>query len=130
MFLNSKNLFLTLIKFLFAASVRIISPLTTIYASLKSHRFDLSIEVLNLICFLGLYLSLALPYWSWTSIHFSVTNLGTLSSVVPNKFVIFWYSVLIWHQNNLKSSIICCLFFWWYVDFLSYIFFFFTLCFT
>ena len=42
--------------------VTAIVPLTKIYASLKSHRFYLSIHVLNLIFFLGLYLSLALPY--------------------------------------------------------------------
>ena len=36
-------------------------PLTRIYASLKSHRSYLSIDVLNLICLLGLYLSSALP---------------------------------------------------------------------
>ena len=36
-------------------------PLTRIYASLKPHRSYLSIDVLNLICLLGLYLSSALP---------------------------------------------------------------------
>ena len=39
-----------------------IVPFTTIYALLKSHRSDLSIDVLNLICLLGLYLSSALLY--------------------------------------------------------------------
>ena len=49
--------------------VRVIVPLTIIYASLKSHRSDLSIDVLNLICLLGWYLSSALtgslyiPFW-------------------------------------------------------------------
>ena len=42
-------------------SVTVIVPLTTIHASLKSHRSDLSIDVLNLICLLGLFLSAALP---------------------------------------------------------------------
>ena len=42
----------------------IIFPLTTMYASLKSHRSDLSIDVLNLVCLLGLYLFSALPDWS------------------------------------------------------------------
>ena len=32
-------------------------PLTKIYASLKSHRYDLNIDVLNLICLLVLYVS-------------------------------------------------------------------------
>ena len=35
--------------------VTVIFPLTTIYAPLKSHRSDLSIDVLNLICLLVLY---------------------------------------------------------------------------
>ena len=29
---------------------------------------------------------------------------------LPNRFVIFWYSIFIWYQSNLKSSIIYCLF--------------------
>ena len=33
----------------------------TIYAPLKSHKSDLSIDVLNHICLLGFYLSLASP---------------------------------------------------------------------
>ena len=41
--------------------VTVIVPLTTIYAPLKSHRSDHSIDALNLICLLGLYLSSALP---------------------------------------------------------------------
>ena len=44
-------------------SVIVIVYLTTIYASLKSHRSDLSIDVLNLICLLGGYLSSALTDW-------------------------------------------------------------------
>ena len=60
--LNAKNLFLALIEFLFSVSFRVIVPLTTIYTSPKSHRLDYSIDVLNLICLLGLYLSPALPY--------------------------------------------------------------------
>ena len=37
--------------------VTVIVPLTTIYASLKLHNYDCNIDVLNLICLLGLYLS-------------------------------------------------------------------------
>ena len=66
--------------------VRVMSPLTTIYASLKSHKSDCNIAVLNLIYLLDLYLSSALPDWSWTSIHFLVINLGPSSGFVPNKF--------------------------------------------
>ena len=39
----------------------LIFPLTTIYASLKSRESDRSIDVLNLICLLGLYLPSTLP---------------------------------------------------------------------
>ena len=56
LFLNAKNLFLTSIKSLFASFVRVIAPLTAIYASLKLHKSDLNIDVLNRICVLGLYL--------------------------------------------------------------------------
>ena len=37
--------------------VTVIFPLTTMYASPKSHRFDLKIDVLNLIFLLVLYVS-------------------------------------------------------------------------
>ena len=50
------------IKPLSTSFVRVISPLTTIYALSKSHNFDHSIDVLNLICLLGLHLSSALPH--------------------------------------------------------------------
>ena len=58
------------------------------YASLESYKSDLNNEALNLIWLLGLYLSLALTDWLWTPIHFLVINLGTLSDVVPKRFVI------------------------------------------
>ena len=41
--------------------VKSMVPFTTIYGSLKSHKSDLSIDVLNIICLLCLYLSSALP---------------------------------------------------------------------
>ena len=75
------------IKFLLTGFLRVIVPLTTtIYASLKSQKSDLSIDVLNLICLLGLYLSPALPDWPWTPTHVLVVNLDPLPDVV---FVIF-----------------------------------------
>ena len=46
---------------LLSGFVTVIVPFTTIYASLKSHKSYLSIDVLNLICLLGLCLSSALP---------------------------------------------------------------------
>ena len=61
LFLNAKGLFFLLLS---PSPSTVISPFTTIYASLKSHKSDLSIDVLNLICLLGLYLSSALPDWS------------------------------------------------------------------
>ena len=61
LFLNAKKLFIISIKPLPSVFVRVIVPLTTMYASLKSHNYDLSIDVLNLISPLGSYLSLALP---------------------------------------------------------------------
>ena len=60
LFLNAKNLILMSIIPLPFVFVRVIVPLTTIYASLKSNKSDHSIDVLNLICLLGLYLSSAL----------------------------------------------------------------------
>ena len=70
LFLNANNLFLTSVKSLFAAFVRVMSPFTTIYAPLKSRKSDFSIDVLNLIGLFDLHLSLASPDWSWTSTHF------------------------------------------------------------
>ena len=67
----------------------------TIYALLKSHRSDFSFDVLKLICLLALYLSSALPDWSWTSTYFLVINLSTLLAVVFSKFVIYWDSIFI-----------------------------------
>ena len=48
LFLNAKNLHLRSIKSPFATFVRVIYPFTTIYATLKSHKSDLSSGVLNL----------------------------------------------------------------------------------
>ena len=58
MFLNAKDLFFQ--SLIFAAET-VIFLLTAIYASLRSHRSDCSIDVLNLICLLDMYLSFALP---------------------------------------------------------------------
>ena len=71
---------------LFNAPATVTTPLTTMYVSLKSHKADLSIDVLNLICLFELYLFSAVPDGSYTSIHFLVINLGTLSGMLPNKF--------------------------------------------
>ena len=61
LFLNAKYLFLMSINLFLYVFKRVILPLTTTYASLKSHKSDLSIDVLNLICLPGLYLCSALP---------------------------------------------------------------------
>ena len=106
-------------------SVRVIVPSTTMYDLLKSHKSDW--------CFKSYFFVNIV--WSSRLIMnfypFLVINLGTLSDVVSNRFVIVWYSIFIlclkqfWIINNLVS------FFWWYVNFCSIFFsFFFTFCFT
>ena len=60
LFLNAKYLFLMSIKPLLLTFVKVISPITTVYPSLKPHTSCLSTDVLNLICLLGLCLSPAL----------------------------------------------------------------------
>ena len=62
LFLNARNLFLMSIKSIPSIFVKVIFLLAALYASPKSHKSDLSIDVLNLVCLLGLYLSSALPY--------------------------------------------------------------------
>ena len=52
LFLNVQGLFF--LSLLFARSTEI-SPVTIIYTSPKSHEFNLSIDVLNLIYLLALY---------------------------------------------------------------------------
>ena len=55
-----------------AVLLTVIFPLTSIYASLKSHKLDLSIAALNLICLLGEYAPLMS---SFISTQFLVLNL-------------------------------------------------------
>ena len=55
-------------------------------------KLDLSIAVLNLICLLGDYVSLAS---SLISTQFPALNLDGLSDASFNKFAIFWYSITI-----------------------------------
>ena len=40
-----------------SSALTVTFPLTTIYISLKSHRTDLNVDVLNLICLLVFYVS-------------------------------------------------------------------------
>ena len=47
------HIFIIMSYALLSGFVTLIVPLTTIYASLKSHKSALSIDVLNLICLLG-----------------------------------------------------------------------------
>ena len=49
------------LSYVLSGLATLIFPFATIYASLKAHKSHLSIDVLNLICLLGLYLSSALP---------------------------------------------------------------------
>ena len=69
-----------------------IFPLTSTYASLSSHKLDLSIDVLNLICLLGEYSPLMS---SFISTQFFVLNLDPLFDALSNKFAVFWYSFII-----------------------------------
>ena len=58
LFLNAKDLFfLSLLLLATSVALTVVFPLIIIYASLKSHKSDLSIDVLNLICLLVLYVS-------------------------------------------------------------------------
>ena len=83
----------------------VIVPLTTIYASLYSHKSDCSIDVLNLICFLMFYGS---PDWLWTSTNFLVKKVGTLSDVVSRRLIFFGILFSYYILNNLKSPTFCC----------------------
>ena len=56
--LNAKGILFLLIILPLAT---VIVPLTTIHSSLKLLKSDLSIDVLNLICLLGFYISSELP---------------------------------------------------------------------
>ena len=69
-----------------------IFPLTSIYASLQSHKLDLSIAVLNLICLLREYGPLMS---SFISTRFLALNLDGLFDASFNRFDIFWYSIII-----------------------------------
>ena len=60
-----------------------IFPLTRIYASLQSHKLDLGIAVLNLICLLGEY---APPMSLFISTEFLVLSLDGLFDELTNKF--------------------------------------------
>ena len=76
-----------------------IFPLTSIYASLQSHKLDLSIAVLNLICLLGEY---APPMSSFVSTKFLVVNLdGLLDASSTNcYFLVFHYYIIILTSIN------------------------------
>ena len=55
LFLNAKGLFFLLLLLPPATEI---SPLTTIHVSLKAHKSNLSIDILNFIGLFGFYLSL------------------------------------------------------------------------
>ena len=46
---------------------------------------------------------------SFISTQFLVLNLNGSFGVLSNKFIIFWYPIIIYYYINLKSSIISCL---------------------
>ena len=82
-----------------------IFPLTSIYASLLSHKLDFSFVVLNLIYLLGEYAPLIS---SFISTQFLILNLDVLFDALSNKFAIFGIPLL-YYYTNLNSSIIYCL---------------------
>ena len=69
-----------------SAPVIVILPLTSMYASLWSHKLDFNIMVLNLMSLLVLYTPLDL---SLVSIQFLVQNLDNWFDVLSNRFIIF-----------------------------------------
>ena len=92
---------ITFLLVLFAAApaasvlLTVIFPVTSIYASLQSHKLDLSIDVLNLICLLGEYVPLAS---SFISTQFLVLNLDGLFD--PSfKFAIFGIPLLYYNTT-------------------------------
>ena len=73
------------------APVIFVVPLTSMLASLQLHKRDLNNEVLKLIWQLMLYVSLE---WSFISTQFFVLNRFGWFGVLPNRFIIFWYSII------------------------------------
>ena len=90
------NITFLLILFAAASAVAVLLTdiflLTCIYASLLSHKLDLSIAFLNLICLLGEYAPLIS---SFISTQFLALNLDGLFNPLSNKFSIFWYLIVI-----------------------------------
>ena len=70
-----------------------IFPLATIYESLKSHKLDLSIDVLKLICLLAEYVRLDSLF---ISTQFFVLNLDGWFDAWSNKFSIFDIPILLY----------------------------------
>ena len=80
-----------------------IFPLTSIYASLQSHKLDLSIAVIDLICLLGEY---APAISSFISTQFLVLSLdGYLIHCLTN--LLFFGIPLLYYCTNFNLSIIC-----------------------
>ena len=98
---GAQFLIITFLLVLFAAAVllTVIFPLTSIHASLQSHKLDLSIAVLSLICLLGEYAPL-MSSFIWT--QFLVLNLDGLFDASFNKFDIF----LMFHYYVITLTLI------------------------
>ena len=62
------------------------------YISLKSNKFDLHMKVLNLLWLLVLYVAHASLF---IVAQLFVLNLVGWFGVLSNKFIIFWYSIII-----------------------------------
>ena len=89
------------------APVIAIASLTSMCASEKSHKIDLSIVVLNLISLPVVYPPLGS---SFTSTEFFVLNLDGVDLMLCRlKNLLFFDIPLLYCYTNLNPSIICCL---------------------
>ena len=95
-----------------AVSSAVIVPLTSIYASLYSHKLDLGIEFLNLIWLSLLNVPRDLLF---ILIKFSVLNLDGWFGVVSEKSIIFWYFIIILsYQSQIINNFLRS--FWRYIN--------------
>ena len=88
------------------AAGTLIVPLTSMYELLWSHKFDLIIDVYNLMLLLSYFLRDS----SIISTQFFVVNSDCWFVISSNKFIIFSYSnyyiIMLYYYINLRSSVI------------------------
>ena len=130
LFLNAKNLFLMLIIPLSFAFVRVIYLLSQQWTHQNSQINLILVLMFESYLFVWFISIISTTWLIITFYQFFSNKSRYFIIVVPSRFVIFWYSVFIWclKQSQVINNLPC--FFWWYVDFLFFVFFFFTFCFT